>query len=193
MRARRPLVGPVLTAQMRACSQLARDVTDMKESGDAVANVMLPATSSSMTGLEVGQRWSGEAYPLGHTNLHVLANGSLTAARYQDEILRPIVRPYAGAVGPGFLLVQDAWPHVARVCRQFLDDEGIDALDWPSRSPDLNPIENLWDVMYRCICHRQVAPQTIQELTDALIQICEEIPQDTISRLIRSMPIHCQD
>ena len=38
-------------------------VTDMKESGDAVANIMLPATSSSMTGLAVGQWWSGKAYP----------------------------------------------------------------------------------------------------------------------------------
>lgn len=46
--------------------------------------------------------------------------------RYQDEILKPIVRPYAGAVGPGFLLVHDnARPYVAKVCRQFLEDEGI--------------------------------------------------------------------
>ena len=38
---------------------------------------------------------------------HVLARRSLTAIRYRDEILRPLVRPYAGAVGPGFLLMQD--------------------------------------------------------------------------------------
>ena len=130
----------------------------------------------------------------GRTDLHVIANGTLTAVRYRDEILRAIVRPYAGAVGPGFLLVQDnARPHVARVCRQFLDDEGIDAIDWPSRSPDLNPIEHLWDVMYRCIRRRQVPPQTVQELTDALIQVWEEIPQDTIRRLIRSMPRCCRE
>ncbi|KAJ8349887.1 hypothetical protein SKAU_G00250170 [Synaphobranchus kaupii] len=87
--------------------------------------------------------WGGISLE-GRTNLHVLANGTLTAVRYRDEILRPIVRPYAGAVGPGFLLVQDnARPHMARVCRQFLDDEGIDAIDWPSRSPDLNPIEHI--------------------------------------------------
>ena len=66
----------------------------------------------------------------GHTNLHMLANGTLTAVRYQDVILRPTVRPYAGAVGPGFLLVQDnAQPHVARVCRQFLNDKGIDVIN----------------------------------------------------------------
>lgn len=34
----------------------------------------------------------------GRTDLPVLANGTLTAVRYQDEILGAIVRPYAGAV-----------------------------------------------------------------------------------------------
>jgi len=50
----------------------------------------------------------------GHTDLYRLDNGTLTSIRYRDEILGPIVRPYTGAVGPGFLLVHDnAWPHVA--------------------------------------------------------------------------------
>ncbi|KAI3362808.1 hypothetical protein L3Q82_001858 [Scortum barcoo] len=124
------------------------------------------------------------------TALHVLARGSLTAIRYRDEILRPLVRPYAGAVGsPGFLLMQDnARPHVAGVCQQFLQDEGIDAMDWPARSPDLNPIEHIWDIMSRSIHQRHVAPQTVQELADALVQVWEEIPQETIRHLIRSMP-----
>lgn len=75
----------------------------MKESGDTVVNVMLPATSSSMT------------------DLYGLTSGTLTAVRYQDNIFRGIARPYAGAVGTGFLLVQDnTQPHVARVFRQFM-------------------------------------------------------------------------
>ncbi|KAI3363866.1 hypothetical protein L3Q82_001217 [Scortum barcoo] len=111
----------------------------------------------------------------GRTALHVLARGSLTAIRYRDEILRPLVRPYAGAVGPGFLLMQDnARPHVAGVCQQFLQDEGIDAMDWPARSPDLNPIEHIWDIMSRSIHQRHVAPQTVQELADALVQVTQQ-------------------
>ncbi|KAI3353973.1 hypothetical protein L3Q82_018463 [Scortum barcoo] len=96
---------------------------------------------------------------------------SCTDPQLPDEILRPLVRPYAGAVGPGFLLMQDnARPHVAGVCQQFLQDEGIDAMDWPARSPDLNPIEHIWDIMSRSIHQRHVAPQTVQELADALVQ-----------------------
>ena len=57
------------------------------------------------------------------------------------------------------------WP----VYQQFLYVEGIDAMDWPACSPDLDPIEHLWDIMSRTICQRNVAPQTVQELTDALM------------------------
>uniref|UniRef100_A0AAY5LCZ4 Tc1-like transposase DDE domain-containing protein n=1 Tax=Esox lucius TaxID=8010 RepID=A0AAY5LCZ4_ESOLU len=95
--------------------------------------------------------WGGISLE-GRTDIHLLASDTLTAVGYREEILRPIIRPYAGAVAPGIHLMQDiAHPHVVRVCRQFLDDEGIDVIYWPSRPPDLNPIENLWGVMYRCI------------------------------------------
>ncbi len=61
-----------------------------------------------------------------------LDNGTLTAIRYRDEILGTNVRPYAGAEGPEFLLMHDnARPHVARVCKQFLEDGGIDIIDLP--------------------------------------------------------------
>ncbi|KAI4894920.1 hypothetical protein NFI96_000581, partial [Prochilodus magdalenae] len=124
--------------------------------------------------------------------LRVLARGSLTAIRYRDEIVRPLVRPHAGAVGPGFLLMQDnARPHVAGVCQQFLQDEGIEAIDWPARSPGLNPIEHFWDIMSRSIQSVSAvsAPQTVQELADALVQVWEEIPQETIRHLISERPL----
>ncbi|CAJ0937334.1 unnamed protein product [Ranitomeya imitator] len=114
--------------------------------------------------------------------------------QYQDETLRPLVRPYADAVGPGFLRMQDnTRPHVAGVCQQFLQDEGIEAIDWPAHSPDLNPTEHIWDIMSRTIHQRHAAPQTVQELADALIQVWEEILQETIHCLMRSMPRHCRE
>ncbi|KAI3361578.1 hypothetical protein L3Q82_013721, partial [Scortum barcoo] len=184
MRARRPQVGVVLTAQHH-----------VTESGDAVENV-LPACNilqHDRFGSGSVMVWGGISLG-GRTALHVLARGSLTAIRYRDEILRPLVRPYAGVVGPGFLLMQDnARPHVAGVCQQFLQDEGIDAMDWPTHSPDLNPIEHIWDIMSRSIHQRHVAPQTVQELADALVQVWEEIPQETIHHLIRSMPRRCRE
>lgn len=90
-------------------------------------------------------------------DLHVRANGNFSSVKYQDEILRAIVGPYPSAVG--LPLVQDNdWPHVARICEQFLDSKGTDAFDSPSPSLDFNPIGRLWDVMYRHIQRHPVPP-----------------------------------
>ena len=71
-------------------------------------NVLLPATSSRMTRLAGGQSWCGVAFLWGAAQPSMCSpRGSLTAIRYRDKILRPLVRPYAGAVGPGFFLMQD--------------------------------------------------------------------------------------
>ncbi|CAJ0968887.1 unnamed protein product [Ranitomeya imitator] len=45
----------------------------------------------------------------------------------------------------------NARPHVSGVCQQLLQDEGIEAMDLPACSPDLNPIEHIWDIMSRTI------------------------------------------
>ncbi|XP_073689105.1 uncharacterized protein [Garra rufa] len=64
-------------------------------------------------------------------------------------------------------------------------------MDWPTCSPDLNPLEHIWDIMSRSIHQHHVAPQTVRELADALVQVWEEIPQETIRHLIRSMARCC--
>ncbi|KAI3376246.1 hypothetical protein L3Q82_016754, partial [Scortum barcoo] len=66
--------------------------------------------------------------------------------------------------------ISSGGPHSPPCATEFLQDEGIDAMDWPARSPDLNPIEHIWDIMSRSIHQRHVAPQTVQELADALVQ-----------------------
>jgi transposase len=65
----------------------------------------------------------------------------------------------------------NARPHVAGVCQQFLQEEGVDAMHWPARSPDLNLIEHIWDIMSHSIHQHHVAPQTVQELAEALVQV----------------------
>ena len=85
--------------------------------------------------------WAGIS-PQGKTDLHVIDNGTLTALRYVNEILDVYVRPYAGAVGENFILMDDsARAHRARITDQYLEQATIVRMEWPARSPDLDPIE----------------------------------------------------
>ncbi|GFS94701.1 transposable element Tcb2 transposase [Trichonephila clavipes] len=86
--------------------------------------------------------WAGISLG-GHTDLHVFHGGTVTGLRYRDEILDPYVRPYAAAIGNDFILMDDnARPHRARIVEEYLEDHGLERMEWPARSPDLNLIEH---------------------------------------------------
>ena len=73
----------------------------------------------------------------------IVITGNLTDVRYRDEILRPVAVPF---IQQHHLIFQqdNARPHAARVCQDFLANHNINPLDWPPYSPDLSPIEHLW-------------------------------------------------
>lgn len=114
--------------------------------------------------------------------------GSLTAERYIQNVLEDHVVLYAGFVGEGFTLMHDnARPHVAAVVRQYLHEVGIPVMEWPARSPDLNPIEHLWDELKKRIRARANTAKNLQELKVAIEEEWDGIPQDFVVTLIRSM------
>ena len=66
----------------------------------------------------------------------------VTAQCYIDSVLHPVVLPFMAA-HPGMMFQQDnAWQHTARVTTQFLQQNNIDPMPWPSMSTDLSPIEH---------------------------------------------------
>ena len=131
--------------------------------------------------------WAGISAQ-GKTDLHVIDNGTLTALRYVNEILDVYVRPYAGAVGENFILMDDnARAHRARITDQYLEQATIVRMEWPARSPDLNPIEHAWDMLQTAVSSRRVQPASVQELRQALLEEWDQIPQYKIRRLISSM------
>ncbi|GFS69544.1 transposable element Tcb2 transposase [Trichonephila clavipes] len=104
-------------------------------------------------------------------NLYIIRDGPLTARRYRNEILRPIVVPYAAAIGDDFILMDDyCRPHRANLVEDFFFEEGIIRMEWPTCSPDMNPIEYVWDSLGRRVAGRQPPPQTLQELERALLE-----------------------
>ena len=134
--------------------------------------------------------WGGISY-YGRTNLMVI-NGNLTAARYRDEVLIPRVQPFMHLHGPGLIFQQDnARPHVARIVLDHLEQSHIDMLPWPAISPDLSPIDHVWDELERRLRRRRNAPVTHQQLAQALQEEWFLIPRDFIRQLINSMRRRC--
>ncbi|GFT58073.1 transposable element Tcb2 transposase [Trichonephila clavipes] len=62
----------------------------------------------------------------------------------------------------------------------------------PAYSPDLNPIEHVWDMLGRRIAARQPPPTCLPELRRALLDEWCNIPQDKIDNLILTMPRRCK-
>ncbi|GFU02951.1 transposable element Tc1 transposase [Trichonephila clavipes] len=76
-----------------------------------------------------------------------------------------IIERDRGAMGLQFLFMDDNAPCNRTVAaEQLLESEDIERMDWPARSPDLNPIEHVWDFLGRCLAARALPPVTIREL-----------------------------
>ncbi|GBM11556.1 hypothetical protein AVEN_240688-1 [Araneus ventricosus] len=93
-------------------------------------------------------------------------------------------------MGTNAIFMDDnARPHRARLMRSYLESETISQMTWPSRSPDLNPIEHVWGMLGRRIAGRSVPPGTLHELQQALLQEWALLPQQAINDTIASMPL----
>ena len=136
--------------------------------------------------------WARISY--GYRTQLVVIDGSLNAQKYRDRVLAPHVVPLLQNHGIISVFQEDnARPHVARDNIQFLRNNNIDFIDdWPSKSPDLNPIEHLWDNLDTHVWQRQNPPGNVNELRDALLEEWNNIPQAQINNLIHSMRRRCQ-
>ncbi|GFV35633.1 transposable element Tcb2 transposase [Trichonephila clavipes] len=128
----------------------------------------------------------------GRRYLYIIRDGPLTACRYRDEILRPIVVPYTAAIGDEFILMDvNCRPPRANLVEDFLFEEGIVRMEWSACFPDMDPIKHVWDALGRRAAGRQQHPQTLQELERALLEEWDRIPQLGINSHIDSMPQRC--
>lgn len=78
--------------------------------------------------------------------------------------------------------------HTAKKTTEWLQNVGMEVLDWPPQSPDLNPIEHLWDYFKRKLSDFPTTPTSIRELWERAEQVWNEIPPEKCLDLIDSMP-----
>lgn len=118
-------------------------------------------------------------------------HGNLDQHGY-EEILETTMRPFAlKSIGRGFVFQQDNDPkHTAALIRQWFERRRVQVLKWPSQSPDLNPIEHLWEELERRMKGKKArnAAEKFAQLEEAW----KSIPQATIDNLLDSMPRRCK-
>ena len=118
----------------------------------------------------------------------VVIRGTLNTERYKTEIVLPVVIPTVRDHG---LIFQDdnATPHRAGTVTSAVRDSGIPTLPWPSRSPDLSPIEHAWDELGRRVrSNYPHPPSTLDELSQRLCEQWTQIDDDFMNSLCDSMP-----
>ena len=96
--------------------------------------------------------------------------GNLNAMRYREEILLPHVVPFLQAHPDMTLQHDNATSHTTRSVRDFQQDRNVSVLPWPVKSPDLNPIEHVWDLLDRRMRARAILPRNVRELAGALVE-----------------------
>ncbi|UYV71854.1 hypothetical protein LAZ67_9000710 [Cordylochernes scorpioides] len=127
--------------------------------------------------------WGAIAYDSRSPLLRI--QGTMTAQRYVDDVLRPVTLPYLQGVPKALYQQDNARPHTARISQQALQD--VQMLPWPPYSPDLSPIEHVWDIIGRRL-HALPQPRSEDELWQMVEREWRAIPQDAIRTLIDSLP-----
>jgi Transposase/DDE superfamily endonuclease len=89
-----------------------------------------------------------------------------------------------------WFLQDNAPQHKSVLVRTWLFNNGIQCIDFPPYSPDLNPIENLWADLARRV--EQFQCETMEELQDIVAEEWKKTPKSLLRKLAHSMPKRCQ-
>jgi hypothetical protein len=119
----------------------------------------------------------------------VPVSGKINAAHYQD-LLETDLLPFAEDLGgPNWIFQQDnASIHRAETTRQWFARNNVTVLPWPDRSPDMNPMENVWSLIVRLIYQGVGQYNSIGELSTALINASSKGDVTILQKLIDRMP-----
>src|SRR5581483_1076585 len=127
--------------------------------------------------------WGG-FYAQGKTSIYCF--GGIMDADFYIEILKNQLPEVEEMLGNVWRFQQDNDPkHTSRKAKNFLNENVPVLIDWPSNSPDINPIENLWELLKRNVEKRK--PRNLEDLERYMVEEWEQIPDFVLQNLIDSM------
>ncbi len=112
--------------------------------------------------------------------------GNMNYNMYCD-ILKQNMMPSLQKLGRTAVFQQNNDPkHPTKTTTALLMKLKVKVMEWPSMSPDLNPIEHMWGILKRKVEKHHVS--NIQQLRDAIMEEWKRMPATNCAALVNSMP-----
>lgn len=124
----------------------------------------------------------------------VKIDGILKKEQYHNILQRHAIPSGVQLIGRNFIFQQDNDPkHTSILCTKYLklkEDIGVlKRLTWPPQSPDINPIELLWDELDRRV--KDLRPTSLGGLWNSLEEAWNNIGAQTLRKLVERLPKIC--
>ena len=114
-------------------------------------------------------------------------DGDLYIKILEDDLQASL--DYYGKTVNSIIFQQDGdSKHTCKKAKAWFKDHKINVLPWPAQSPDLNPIEHLWDHLKRRLAEYETPPKGILELWERVEVEWAKIDASVCQGLIESMP-----
>ena len=78
--------------------------------------------------------------------------------------------------------------HTSNLAQKWFKDNNIDLMEWPAQSPDINPIEHLWELLKRRLIKYEEPLKGVYELWDRVAEEWNKITPEDYQNLIESLP-----